>query len=91
MSHANKSKKSLLTRVRRIKGQAEALEKALENDTECIAILQQIAAVRGAVNGLMAEVLEGHIREHLGPDVIDVKERQADLEGVVTILRSYLK
>lgn len=91
MSHAIKSKKSLLTRVRRIKGQAEALERALENDTECIAILQQIAAVRGAVNGLMAEVLEGHIREHLGSDVTDVKERQADLEGVVTVLRSYLK
>ncbi|MFC7299613.1 metal/formaldehyde-sensitive transcriptional repressor [Herminiimonas aquatilis] len=91
MSHAIKSKKSLLTRVRRIKGQAEALEKALENEAECMAILQQIAAVRGAVNGLMAEVLEGHIREHLGPDATDAEERHADLEEVVTILRSYLK
>lgn len=91
MSHAIKSKKSLLTRVRRIKGQAEALEKALENEVECIAILQQIAAVRGAVNGLMAEVLEGHIREHLGTDATDPEKRHADLEEVVTILRSYLK
>lgn len=91
MSHAIKSKKSLLTRVRRIKGQAEALEKALENEVECTDLLQQIAAVRGAVNGLMAEVLEGHIREHLGPDATAPEERHADLDKVVTILRSYLK
>tara|TARA_R110001599_G_scaffold64023_1_gene178343 strand:+ start:44250 stop:44522 length:273 start_codon:yes stop_codon:yes gene_type:complete len=90
MSHAIKSKKSLLTRVRRIKGQAEALEKALEKEVECIDLLQQIAAVRGAVNGLMAEVLEGHIREHLGPDAT-AEDRHADLDRVVTILRSYLK
>lgn len=91
MSHLIKSKKSLLTRVRRIKGQAEALEKALENEAECMAVLQQIAAVRGAVNGLMAEVLEGHIREHLGTEATNAEEREADLAGVVTILRSYLK
>jgi DNA-binding FrmR family transcriptional regulator len=91
MSHAIKNKKPLLTRVRRIKGQAEALEKALENEAECMAILQQIAAVRGAINGLMAEVLEGHIREHLGPNEIAQEERSADLEEVITMLRSYLK
>lgn len=91
MSHAIKSKKSLLSRVRRIKGQAEALEKALENEAECMAILQQIAAVRGAVNGLMAEVLEGHIREHLGSEATNAEEREEDLAEVITILRSYLK
>jgi DNA-binding FrmR family transcriptional regulator len=91
MSHAIKNKKPLLTRVRRIKGQAEALEKALENEAKCMAILQQIAAVRGAINGLMAEVLEGHIREHLGPNEIVPEERSADLEEVITMLRSYLK
>ena len=91
MPHTIKSKKQLLTRVRRIKGQAEALEKALENGTECSAVLQQIAAIRGAVNGLMAEVLEGHLREHLGAEDIPVQQRQADLEQVVATLRSYLK
>lgn len=91
MSHAIKSKKALLTRVRRIKGQAEALEKALENEVECTDLLQQIAAVRGAINGLMAEVLEGHIREHLGPDANGAEDRHAELDRVVTILRSYLK
>ena len=70
MPHTINAKRQLLTRVRRIKGQSEALEKALEQEIECAAILQQIAAIRGAVNGLMAEVLEGHIREHLGSNAI---------------------
>lgn len=91
MSHTIKGKKQLLTRTRRIKGQAEGLEKALEAGTDCTMILQQIAAIRGAVNGLMAEVLEGHIREHLGPEALDPKQRSEDLEQITAILRSYLK
>lgn len=89
MSHTIKDKK-ILTRVRRIKGQAEAIEKAIEKGIECSAILQQIAAVRGAVNGLMTEVLEGYIREHLGHDV-PADKRSEDLEQLIPILRSYLK
>jgi DNA-binding FrmR family transcriptional regulator len=91
MPHTIKGKQHLLIRVRRIKGQAEALEIALEKETECSAVLQQIAAIRGAVNGLMAEVLEGHIREHLGTDDLPPRQRQEDLEQVVAALRSYLK
>ena len=91
MPHTIKEKKQLLTRVRRIKGQADALEKALEQGGDCSAILQQIAAIRGAVNGLMAEVLEGHIREHLGVDEIPAEQRSRDHENVVAVLRSYLK
>ena len=91
MPHTIKGKKQLLTRVRRIKGQADALEKALESGDDCSAVLQQIAAIRGAVNGLMAEVLEGHIREHLGVDDISPEQRSQDLEGVVAVLRSYLR
>lgn len=91
MGHTIHGKKKLLARVRRIKGQAEALEKALENETECVAVLQQIAAIRGAVNGLMTEVLEEHIREHLGPEVVSPESRKEDVEQVVAVLRSYLK
>ena len=91
MPHTIKAKKQLLTRVRRIKGQAEALEKALHRETECAAVLQQIAAIRGAVNGLMTQVLEGHIREHLGPNGTSPKQRNQDLEQLVAVLRSYLK
>ena len=91
MAHTVKEKQKLLARVRRIKGQAQALEQALEGEAECMAVLQQIAAIRGAVNGLMSKVLEGHLRAHLGADVSNAGQRQADLEQVIEVLHSYLK
>ncbi|GHD70398.1 metal/formaldehyde-sensitive transcriptional repressor [Vogesella fluminis] len=91
MSHLLRNNKPLLGRVRRIKGQAEALERALENCADCSAVLQQIAAIRGAVNGLMAGVLEDHIREHIGAADISTEARNAEIDQLVAILRSYLK
>lgn len=91
MAHTTRDKKPLLTRIRRIKGQAEALEKAVAEETECVAVLQQIAAIRGSVNGLMNEVLEGHIREHLGAEGLSSTQRQQEVEQIVQTLRSYLK
>lgn len=88
MGHTVDNKKTLMSRVRRLQGQLGSLEKALDADAECAAVLQQIAAVRGAVNGLMAEVLEGHLRQHLVPaDGGD----SADLEDVIKVLRTYMK
>ena len=58
----------------------------LEKETECAAVLQQIVAIRAAFNGLMAEVLQGHPREHLGPD----EKRSHDVEQLVAVLRSCL-
>ena len=95
MGHTVKGKKPLLARVRRIQGQAAAIERALEEGQECMAVLQQIAAIRGAVNGLMAEVLQGQLREHLrAPAAIaaDVDpERQQEADQVMRLVRSYLK
>lgn len=91
MAHTQRDKKPLLARVRRIKGQAAAIERALEEGVDCLAVLQQIAAIRGAVNGLMAEVLEGHLREHLLDQEISGETRGEELEQVVRIVRSYLK
>ncbi|WP_208511397.1 metal/formaldehyde-sensitive transcriptional repressor [Variovorax paradoxus] len=90
MAHTIKGKNKLIARVRRIKGQAEALERALTSEEDCNAVLQQIAAIRGAVNGLMMEVLEGHVRDHLASGE-PTPQRDADLETVVTALRSYMK
>lgn len=90
MAHVQENSKKLLTRVRRIKGQAEAIEKSLAQSADCYAVLQQIAAIRGAVNGLMNEVLESHIREHLGAEMT-AQQRQQEIEQVVSALRSYLK
>jgi DNA-binding FrmR family transcriptional regulator len=91
MAHTVRGKQSLLTRVRRIKGQVEALERALEQEAECMATLQQISAIRGATSGLMMEVLEGHLREHLGAENTTPQQRSEELEQVITVLRSYLK
>lgn len=91
MAHTIAQQKPLLTRVRRIKGQAEALEKALQEGQDCAAVLQQIAAIRGAVNGLMNQVLEGHIREHVGAPALTPAQRDDEIEQLLTILRSYLK
>jgi DNA-binding FrmR family transcriptional regulator len=88
--HTIRNKKPLLTRVRRIRGQVAALEKALDQESEGAAVLQQIAAVRGAVDGLMAEVVEGHLREHVAARA-DPRRQQEDLEAVIQVLRSYLK
>lgn len=91
MSHTIRDKKKLMTRVRRIKGQTEALEKSLLTEIESNDVLQQIAAIRGAINGLMTEVLDGHIREHLADVDISPEHRAKDMEQVSRILRSYLK
>lgn len=91
MAHTIKSKKPLLARVRRIQGQAGALEKALNEDSGCVAILQQIAAIRGAVNGLMAEVLEGHLREHVATADLPPEERARELDQIAAVIKSYMR
>ena len=91
MSHAIAGKKKLLTRVRKIKGQTAALEKSFDGEPDCMKVLQQIAAIKGAVNGLMKEVLEDHLREHLGAEDITHQQRSEEIEQVLLILKSYLK
>jgi DNA-binding FrmR family transcriptional regulator len=91
MSHTVQNKKPLLARVRRIKGQVAALEAILERGEDCALVLQQIAAVRGAVAGLMTQVIEGHVREHLvNPESLP-EDREADTQRLLSVLRSYLK
>lgn len=84
-------KKKVLARIRRVRGQCEALERALEQGVGCSPVLQQIAAIRGAVNGLMSEVLESHLREQLGQPAADVGEREARVAEMTALIRSYLK
>ena len=88
MSHISSDPdKKLLARVRRIRGQIEGIERAIEGSTDCYAILQQTAAVRGALNGLMAELIEGHIRHHVLEDTKDGK----GTEELIDIVRSFLR
>lgn len=92
MAHTIREKQKLLNRIRRIRGQVDAVEKALEAEDECAPILQTIAGARGALNGLMAQLLEGHVREH----VIDPRRRPtpAQLEAadaLVDVVKAYLR
>lgn len=81
----------LLGRVRRLRGQIEAIERGIEAGDDCAKVLHLIAASRGAINALMSEVLEGHVREHV---VDPAKERSAarakGAQQLIDVLRSYL-
>lgn len=92
MSHTVREKTKLLSRVRRIRGQVEALERALEAEKGCAEVLHQIAAVRGAMNGLMAEVIEDHVRTHIAnPAIKSSAERGEGADELVDVIRTYLK
>ncbi len=91
LSHTIKDKKKLLSRIRRIKGQSEAIERALEGDSECEDILQLVASCRGALNGLMAELIEGHLRFHvLDPDQNTSPSQLEAADELMAVVKRYL-
>lgn len=91
MGHTIRDKQKLLNRVKRIRGQVEAIERALQEETDCMNVLQQITSCRGAMNGLLAVVLEDHIRTHLvDAEAHGVGEGDAK-EQLVEIIHSYFK
>jgi DNA-binding FrmR family transcriptional regulator len=90
MSHTTKDKKKLLSRIRRIKGQSEAIERALEGDGECEEILQLVASCRGALNGLMAELIEGHVRFHvLSPQLKTLPSQLEAADELISVVKRY--
>jgi DNA-binding FrmR family transcriptional regulator len=92
MAHTIRDKKKLLNRVRRIRGQIDAVEKALEQEQDCTTILMTIAACRGAINGLMAEVIEGHIRFHVvDPDHQPTSDTARAAQELIDVVKAYLR
>ena len=92
MAHTPEEKKRLLNRVRRIMGQVGAIQKILDQEGECSEVLHSIAACRGAMDALMAEVIEGHIRFHILPEAAEATDEQARAaDDLVVALRAYLK
>ncbi|QKC84489.1 metal/formaldehyde-sensitive transcriptional repressor [Mesorhizobium sp. NZP2077] len=92
MTHTIREKQKLLARVRRIRGQVEAIERALDVESGCEQVMHLIAGVRGALAGLMAEVVEDHVREHL----VDAEKHPGALnseaaEQLLEVVRTYLK
>jgi DNA-binding FrmR family transcriptional regulator len=92
MSHTVREKQKLLARVRRIRGQVEGIERALNGEAGCDQIMHLIAGVRGAVAGLMAVVVEDHVHAHL----VDTEKYPNALNGeaadeLLEVVRAYLK
>ncbi len=92
MSHTIKEKKRLLARVGRIRGQVEAIERALTEEVDCERIMHMIAGIRGSVAGLMAEVVEDHIRTHLvDPERNPGALNAAAADQLIDVVHTYLK
>jgi DNA-binding FrmR family transcriptional regulator len=92
MSHTVREKTKVLHRVRRLRGQVEAIERALEEEIGCEQVMQLVVSVRGAINGVMAEVMEDHIRTHVSDPLHDRdRDRAQGAERLIDVVRAYLK
>jgi FrmR/RcnR family transcriptional regulator, repressor of frmRAB operon len=91
MSHTIRNKAKLLARTRRIEGQVASVIRALEDEAACGDVLQRIAAARGAMNGLMSEVLEDYLRDHVLADSLKPADRKRFADDLAGLVRAYLK
>ncbi|APQ13898.1 transcriptional regulator [Pseudomonas oryzihabitans] len=91
MSHMKASKDDLLKRVKRIAGQVQAIERALEEEADCAKTLHLVAATRGALNGLLEEIVEEHAREHVAHPALTDQERAEGVEQLLEAIRRYGK
>lgn len=91
MSHLSTHKDELLKRVQRIAGQVQAVQRSLETEADCDKILHLVAATRGALNGLLDELLEAHAREHVAHPDLSEDARQQGVEALVMAIRRYSK
>lgn len=88
MTHGSREKLDLVNRTKKIIGQLESVLRGLNEDEHCADVLQRLAAARGAINALMGELLEDHIRNHMPRNS---KSSEEAAEDVIEIVRTYLK
>lgn len=91
MAHIQSNKDQLVARVRRIAGQLAAIERAISEEAGCATVLHQVAGARGAINGLMDELVEDHVREHVARPDLSEAERAAGAEELIAVVRRYGK
>ncbi len=92
MAHTIRDKQKLINRVARLQGQLQAVEKALDEEQECPQILHVLSAIRGGLDSLAAEVLEGHILVHLAdPAKRPTSEQSRAAQELIDVIKSYLK
>ena len=89
--HTIRDKTKLTNRVKRIQGQLEGVTRQLLEEKEPDVILQSIASCRGAINGLMLEVMKGHIELHIMDATLPEVERAEGMRELVAVLETYLK
>jgi FrmR/RcnR family transcriptional regulator, repressor of frmRAB operon len=90
--HTFEEKTKLLQRVRRLRGQVDAIERALEADVDCAKVMQLTVSVRGAASSLMAELLEEHIRIHVSDPSRDRdRERARGAKHLIDVVHAYLR
>jgi DNA-binding FrmR family transcriptional regulator len=88
MSHTSREKLDLVNRTKKVIGQLESVLKGLNDDEQCSEVLRRLAAARGAINSLMAELMEDHIVNHMPKNS---KSAEEAAEDIVQIVRTYLK
>lgn len=91
MGHVKETSSDLIARVRRIAGQVAAVERELTNDASCETVLHRVAAVRGAVNGLMDEIIAEHLQAHVSRPGLTDEERARGAEELLAVIRRYAK
>jgi DNA-binding FrmR family transcriptional regulator len=91
LHETSKEKQKLLCRIRRLGGQITAVERGVTDGDECADILMQLAAIRGGVNSLMAEILEDHIRLHITHPERRTQSPDELTEDLISLVRVYLK
>jgi DNA-binding FrmR family transcriptional regulator len=88
--HTARHKKKLVARVRRVRGQIEAVERALIEERGCEEVVRTIAAARGAINALAAEVLCEHVEDHLGARRVKATERALAATELAQVIRQFV-
>ena len=92
MAHTSREKEKLLLRVRRIRGQVDAVERGLTEESDCFKVLQTVTAARGALTSLMVEIIDGHVNDHiLDPEQEPTNAQKRAAEQLLEVIRAFLK
>jgi DNA-binding FrmR family transcriptional regulator len=92
MAHTSRDRDKLSLRIKRIRGQVDGIQRLLDEGDDCFAVLQTVTACRGALTGLMAEIIEGHVRDHiLDPAQEPTAAQRRASEELLEVLRAFLR
>jgi len=91
MSHVTENRQNLINRARRIAGQLQGVERLLGEEPDCARVLQQVAAIKGAINGLMDEIISHHLDDHVARAGLSDEARRQGADELMAVIRRYAK